>query len=319
MGMKRFDPRNVHKVDYTRFSETSYSPFDPELKIGGEKLRFIVNVAVDPSSLHYDHFKELGRFISVDLKEDKIRREIRKRFLDDMEKIEVSGVNGLCKLFLYEHFVVSRLSWSFLVHDLSLSFASELEDIATRRLKIWSGLYRSADIGTLYRRREHIGLQLTQLSSHFQHMQIVKACLLSTSQDPLIQEIFALKQQRVSAFTQRWSGPKALSLVAPVVEHNLRFAGQSDRAGLGSKRAMCSANPSIKELRAKTGEVLGQLQEEKHLNHASCLVQQGAWTHWDNVRPFDLSWQNLIYGPGPRVIAFVLNAQINSVKNTCHA
>ena len=65
MGMKRFDPRNVHKVDYTRFSETSYSPFDPELKIGGEKLRFIVNVAVDPSSLHYDHFKELGRFISV--------------------------------------------------------------------------------------------------------------------------------------------------------------------------------------------------------------------------------------------------------------
>ena len=72
-----------------------------------EKLRFIVNVAVDPSSLHYDHFKELGRFISVDLKEDKIRREIRKRFLDDMEKIEASGVNGLCKLFLYEHFVVS--------------------------------------------------------------------------------------------------------------------------------------------------------------------------------------------------------------------
>ena len=36
--------------------------------------------------------------------------------------------------------------------------------------------------------------------------------------------------------------------------------------------------------------------------------------HWDNVRPFDLSWQNLIYGPGPRVVAFVLNAQINSVK-----
>jgi hypothetical protein len=38
------------------------------------------------------------------------------------------------------------------------------------------------------------------------------------------------------------------------------------------------------------------------------------WTHWDDVRPFDLSWKNLIYGPGPKVIAFVLNAQINSVK-----
>src|SRR6185295_7406372 len=50
------------------------------------------------------------------------------------------------------------------------------------------------------------------------------------------------------------------------------------------------------------------------LSHASCLTRQGVWTHWDDVQPFDLSWNNLIYGPGPRVIAFVLNAQINSVK-----
>jgi hypothetical protein len=120
-----------------------------------------VNVAVDPNSLQYDHFKELGRFISVDLKENKIRAEIRKRFLDDMEKVERSGVNGLCKLFLYQHFIVARLSWPFLVHDLCLTFANELEEIATKRLKAWSGLYRSADVGALYRQREHLGLQLT--------------------------------------------------------------------------------------------------------------------------------------------------------------
>ena len=50
------------------------------------------------------------------------------------------------------------------------------------------------------------------------------------------------------------------------------------------------------------------------MQHAACLVRQGVWTHWDKVKPFDLSWSNLIYGPGPRVIAFVLNAQINSVR-----
>jgi hypothetical protein len=31
----------------------------------------------------------------------------------------------------------------------------------------------------------------------------------------------------------------------------------------------------------------------------------------DDVIPFDLSWRNLIYGPGPKLIAFVLNATIN--------
>ena len=54
--------------------------------------------------------------------------------------------------------------------------------------------------------------------------------------------------------------------------------------------------------------------EQKRMEHSSCLVQQGVWTHWDNVMPFDLSWKNLIYGPGPRLISFVLNAQINSVR-----
>ena len=95
MGMKKFDPRNVHKVDYQKVTAEQYSPFDPDLSIAGEKIKFIINVAVDPNSLQYDHFKELGRFISVDLTEDKIKREIRKRFSEDMEKIETSGVNGL--------------------------------------------------------------------------------------------------------------------------------------------------------------------------------------------------------------------------------
>ena len=92
----------------------------------------------------------------------------------DMETIESCGVNGLCKLFLYQHFVISRLSWVFLVHDLSLSFANELDDKIVTRLKRWAGLYKSADVATLSRQRENLGLQLSSVSCHYQHMQIVK-------------------------------------------------------------------------------------------------------------------------------------------------
>ena len=49
MAMKKFDPRNEHKVDYTRFSETVYCPYDPNLTIAGKKMRFIVNVTLTPS------------------------------------------------------------------------------------------------------------------------------------------------------------------------------------------------------------------------------------------------------------------------------
>ena len=134
---KQFDPRNMPRVEYERYGKTIYCPYDPNLVIGPDKLKFIVNVAADPNSLQFDHFKELGRWISVDLKEDKIKKEIRKRLQADIELVENSAVNGLCKLYLYEHFIVRRLSWAFLVHDLCLSFAKELDkfyDSATEAL-----------------------------------------------------------------------------------------------------------------------------------------------------------------------------------------
>ena len=119
----------------------------------------------------------------------------------------------------------------------------------------------------------------------------------------------------MSTFTSRWAAPNELAKLQEVVEHDLRFAGQTGRAGLGSNKAdPYIANPSVEQLRAKIAGALHAEHEQKHLQHAACLVQQGVWTHWENVIPFDLSWKNLIYGPGPRVIAFVLNAQINSVR-----
>ena len=68
-----------------------------------------------------------------------------------MELVNNCGVNGLHKLYIYEHAVVCRLSWSFLVHDLALSFVHDLDKYVIPRLKRWAGLYRSADVGALFR------------------------------------------------------------------------------------------------------------------------------------------------------------------------
>ena len=214
--MKKFDPRNEHKVDYGRFGSTVYCPFDPNLMIAGKKLRFIVSTDADPGSLQSDHVKELGRWISVSLSEDKMKVEIRKRVAQDLEKIEHSGVNGLSKLFLYEHFLVARLSWVFLVHDLCVSFAEDLDKKIIPRLKSWAGLFRSSDLGTLFRRREHLGLQLTSLTVCYKKLQLVKCCLLKFSSDPVIKEIYGIKKDRVISFSERWSGPKALEMLIPV-------------------------------------------------------------------------------------------------------
>ena len=309
------DPRFIPKVEYERYGSAVYCPFDPELTIDGERLRFIVNFAADPGSLHFDHFKELGRWISVDLSEEKVKTEIRRRLTEDLETVERCGVNGLCKLYLYEHFVVRRMSWVFLVHDLSLSFARDLDKVVIRHLKRWAGLYRSSDVGSLFRLRKHLGLQLTSVEYHFEHLQLVKCCLLESSKDETVQAIYKRRTERVRDFTSRWSAPNELKKLEPVVEHSFCYAGQTGHAGLGANRSdPYIAKPSVRQLRERTTVALRTKHEENHVRHASCLLRQGVWTHWDNVLPFDLSWENLIYGPGPRVISFLLNAQINSVR-----
>jgi hypothetical protein len=223
MGMKKFDPRNEHKTEYQCFGDTVYCPFDPNLEIAGRKMRFIVNAY--PDSIQSDHFK-------VSLSEDKIKVEIGKRVSQDLEKVDLSGVNGPSKLWLYEHFVVSKLSWVVLVHDLSVSFAQGLDKKVIPRLKSWAGLFRGSDLGTLFRRREHLGLQLTRITHCYKHMQLVKCCLLQNSNDPVVRDIYKIKEDRVVSHAVRWSGPESTAGVAPRrgAQHPVRGAKRFVRA-----------------------------------------------------------------------------------------
>jgi hypothetical protein len=311
MAMKRFNNDAAHD-EFERYGDTVYCPFDPHLNIGGEKLRFIVDVAADPQSLAFDHFKELGRWISVDLKEDKVKSVLQNRVLSDLATVDASGVNGFCKLFLYEFFLVRRLSWQFLVHDLCLTFAVGLDKIAIPFLKRWAGLFRGADIGCLFRLRKDLGLQLTSFTFHFKHLQLVRCCLLKNSRDPAVAGAFTHKANRERSFSRTWSASRELESLGPVVEHELRFAGQQGREGLGFGRYL--AHPSLVERRSLLAKTLLAECEKTLVEHASTLARQGVWTHWNAVRPFDLSWRNLLFGPGPKLLSFVLNSLINSVR-----
>ena len=226
MAMKRFDHSSVHRREFAQYGDTVYCPFDPDLSIGGAKIRFIVDLAAEPGSLAHDHFKELGRWIRVDLKEDVLKSDVRKRVLSDLTTVDTCGVDGFCKLFLYEFFVIRRVSWQFLVHDLSLTFATELDKISVRFLKRWAGLFRSADLGCLFRLRRDMGLQLTSFTFHFKHLQLVRCCLLKHSRDPLVAGVYQAKATREQSWSRTWSATRELESLGPLVEHELCFGGQ---------------------------------------------------------------------------------------------
>ena len=44
------------------------------------------------------------------------------------------------KLWLYQHYLLAHLSWPFLIHDLPVSLANDLQKKSNLTLKRWAGI-----------------------------------------------------------------------------------------------------------------------------------------------------------------------------------
>jgi hypothetical protein len=218
------------------------------------------------------------------------------------------------KLWLYQHYVLGRLSWWFLVHDLTHDFAERLTSSMSVRLKRWAGVFSRADVGVLFRNRRNYGLGLTSVVVHFERMQLIRCALLKNSSDPKVQAVYQQMEARHTLEKNRiWRPTRQMSSVESRVTLSLRFPRVEGRQGLGA--GVYNPNPSLEQRRRLGLDAVTANAQEAHLVHAQELAQQGVWLQWrESTVPFDLSWRNLIYGPGPHLVKFVLNASVNSVR-----
>ncbi len=94
-----------------RLLDHAYAPFDPELKIGGQLIRFISQ----------DCFKFLGWKVYHHMRETDQKQEVHDMFVSRMELIDKTILQGFMKLWLYQHYVVAYLAWPFMVYDFDVS------------------------------------------------------------------------------------------------------------------------------------------------------------------------------------------------------
>ena len=290
---------------------TVYAPYDPILSISGRPIRFILD-PTNQDDFKSKHFKHLGRWLSINLDEKDIKLFIKKEFTRKMTLIDKDSVNGCMKLWIYEHGILSSLSWPFLVQDLPLSFAKDLEVIAHRFLKNWIGLFRNADLGVLFRPRDRFGIGMTPISSYFKKMGVIKCLLLKQSKDLNVREIYKIREEREANFNIEWRASKFATEVESIVKHNMRFSGQQHRIGLGN--GTYNVNPSKPAFRKMCSTAISNMETEKLWSHSHTLAMQGLWSQWFELTlPLDFTWKNLIYGPGKKIISFLLNACINTL------
>ena len=310
-AMKQFDRRIKNETFQQVNKESQYSLFDPKLTIAGQPMNFILNTNSD--GFKSRHFKFLGRQINFNLNEKEIKQKITSALIEDIATVSKSKVNGLMKLWLYQFGILPRMTWPLMVHDLDLSFAKSLQTLVQPSLKKWSGIGRTVDEGLLYRSRANLGLNLTPIADHYTAMQLAKAQLLRSSKDDDVRNLWASKTTREKKLTRHFRVSKLCTEATAQVLLDTRFPTQNGRLGLGHGKF--KANHSVAELRKMVSITARSFAEDRRVQHAQGLAQQGIWTTWkENVMPFDLSWKNLIYGSGEHIIKFVLNATVNWVK-----
>jgi len=145
----------------------------------------------------------------------------------------------------------------------------------------------------------------------FQKLQVSKCLILKNSVDWEIKNLYEYRVEKDTSF-KRWKATKLCSEAESMVKHDISFQAQSNRLGLGWK--LYNPNPSVQERRKMASEAVSKLEAEKLLAHAISLPMNGAWTRWmERAQPFKLTWENLIFGPGSKLLSFVLNCTSNSV------
>jgi len=167
----------------------------------------------------------------------------------------------------------------------------------------------------LFRKRNNFGLGFTRPTLLLKQLQLVKLQLVKHSQegsDGQLHKLYSHSLDREMKFTRRWKPGPTLEAAESKLSFELKFAGQTDRQGLGNNRYIRTL--SAKAARERVSLGLAHDHDRKAELHAMTLAQQGGWTEWrENVKPRDLKWKDLIFLKNPKIFSHYLNASITTL------
>ena len=185
-GMQAKVPK-CHSLGVHASSGTS---FDPCLSLNKQPIPFIGNMAI----------KFLGSTIQVPLDNTTIRNRLLSKLSQMLQRVDETPVTRNQKLRLYRAAICPRLNWDLTVNNVPLSWITRtMEATATRYLKRWSGLARSADPSRLYLPPSKGGLNLPSISLLYKKQQVSQACQLLVSADPTVRHTTTVEIRREEA------------------------------------------------------------------------------------------------------------------------
>ena len=175
-GMKA----KVPKCHSMALQGSSGRPIDPKLHLAGDAIPYAANGSV----------KFFGMQIHVPHNISDTKKALATRLQWMLERVDVCPVTRQEKLRFYKAGICQWLSWLLTIEDLPISWVEkQIEPVATKYLKKWVGLAKSANTALLYLLQKMGGLNLPSLTSLYKRLQVSHQSQLLTSPDPCVRHL----------------------------------------------------------------------------------------------------------------------------------
>ena len=132
---------NVPKCVTVAIKASTGRAYNPNLTLSGQPIPYLTDT----------NFQFLGAPVAIHSTSDESREHLVTKLSSMMQRIDDTFVTCQQKLKLFKVSICPRLTWHLSILDLPVSWLrNTLQPIATRYLKRWSGLSRSADPNRLF-------------------------------------------------------------------------------------------------------------------------------------------------------------------------
>uniref|UniRef100_A0A1B6G7S5 Reverse transcriptase domain-containing protein n=2 Tax=Cuerna arida TaxID=1464854 RepID=A0A1B6G7S5_9HEMI len=259
--------------------KSKFKEYDPCLTVHGEKVQIVQEGA--PFKFLGRHLDFKGRDAGVD--------SWKALFLSFLIKVENLHIMGPKKAWIYQHVLLSHLTWAFLLYDFPVSALQDLERESVKLLKKWFLLSRSTDPSILFRPTQNFGLGISNITVRYKQLRCVKHCLLKKSKD--------------DAVTHLAKDKSTMEIESRAEFYQMFISGANSKGrGLGWSTNDESQSDIMKRI------VLEDYVQDREV-HALQLKMQNDWVCvGEFCIPPRLAWKSIMYDWSPALLKFYLNA-----------
>ena len=210
--------------------------------------------------------------------------------------VDRSGLSRHQKLRMYKLGICPRLSWLLSIQEFSLTWIErELEAPATKFLKRWSGLAKSATPNRLYLSRQNGGLSLPAISTLYKKYQSSRQCKLLTSTDPTVRKLAEDHHRSESLLTRKKFKPT--EVVIDAMKEDPAY--------------------NRKTLKSVVKRTCNDGDEHVRKDHLCQLTRQGVM-NWISTSSSAVVWAEALEGLPPETFKFALNASHDTLPHNAN-